>query len=118
MTPLPTFGDVRARRLERLSAALRERAFAAKASREAGAPAGPGVDDARKVVEALAGEFDWKDIAAAAVAMAREASSPQPATPETSPQRSAGPKRIDVPRPRRTYRALPAHEPRGVPSLG
>ncbi|HEY2907765.1 MAG TPA: DEAD/DEAH box helicase [Vicinamibacterales bacterium] len=119
ITPLPTFGDVRARRLERMRAALRERALAAKASREAGAPAGTGFDDARSVVEALAGEFDWKDIAAAAVAMAREASSPRAAAPETSaPRIVVSPKRIDAPRARRTYRAVPAAQPRAVQSLG
>ncbi len=101
-----------------MRAALRERALAAKASREAGGPAGSGFDDARSVVEALAGEFDVKDIAAAAVAMAREASSPQPAAPDVSVARVAGPIRIEAPRARRTYRAVPAVEPRAVQPLG
>ena len=84
-----------------MRAALRERALAAKASRETGGPATAGLDDARHVVEALAGEFELKDIAAAAVAMAREASSPQPAA-DVSTARVTGPKRIEAPRARRS----------------
>jgi len=55
---VPTVADLRARRLEATSAALRER-LAAK-----------DFDDVRVVVESLADEFDVVDIAAAAVKMA------------------------------------------------
>jgi ATP-dependent RNA helicase DeaD len=59
--PVPTVKDLRARRLEQLAAALRERLAAGD------------FDDARAVVTALADEFDVMDIAAAAVKMAQSA---------------------------------------------
>src|SRR5688572_25570740 len=59
--PVPTAKDLRARRLEQLAAALRERLAAGD------------FDDVRAVVTALAGEFDVMDIAAAAVKMAQGA---------------------------------------------
>ena len=59
--PIPTVKDLRARRLEQLAAALRERL-------EAG-----DYDDVRAVVTTLADEFDVVDIAAAAVKMAHGA---------------------------------------------
>ena len=58
---LPTVADVRARRLELTRASLRERLMAG------------GFEQARVVVETLAGEFDIVDIAAAAVQMAHSA---------------------------------------------
>jgi ATP-dependent RNA helicase DeaD len=58
---LPTVADVRARRLELTRASLRERLMAC------------GFEQARVVVETLAGEFDIVDIAAAAVQMAHSA---------------------------------------------
>ena len=59
--PVPTIKDLRARRLEQLAAALRERLIAGD------------FDDMRAVVTALADEFDVMDIAAAAVKMAHSA---------------------------------------------
>ncbi len=61
--PVPTVKDLRARRLEQLTATLRERLAAGD------------FDDVRTVVTALAGEFDVMDIAAAAVKMAQSAAS-------------------------------------------
>ena len=61
MQPVPTVKDLRARRLEQLTAALRERLAAGD------------FDDMRAVVTALADEFDVMDIAAAAVKMAHGA---------------------------------------------
>jgi len=62
---VPTVADLRARRLERTKAALRERVVAG------------GFDDVRAVVESLAEEFDVMDIAAAAVKMAQAAAGPE-----------------------------------------
>jgi ATP-dependent RNA helicase DeaD len=59
--PVPTVKDLRARRLEQLTAALRERLAAGD------------FDDVRTVVRALADDFDVMDIAAAAVKMAHGA---------------------------------------------
>jgi len=59
--PVPTTRDLRARRLEQLAAALRERLAA------------DDFDDVRAVVTTLADEFDVMDIAAAAVKMAHSA---------------------------------------------
>jgi len=59
--PVPTVKDLRARRLEQLTAALRERLTAGD------------FDDMRTVVTALADEFDVMDVAAAAVKMAHGA---------------------------------------------
>jgi ATP-dependent RNA helicase DeaD len=61
VAPLPTVADLRARRLELTRASLRERLLAGA------------FDQARVVVESLAGEFDVLDIAAAAVQMAHAA---------------------------------------------
>jgi hypothetical protein len=63
-------------------------------------------------VEALAEEFELKDIAAAALAMAHEASAPRAAAPAdaVAPRQDAQ-TRTDVQRPRRTYRAVPARQP-------
>jgi ATP-dependent RNA helicase DeaD len=58
---LPTVADLRARRLELTSAALRERLLAGA------------LDDVRVVVDTLSQEFDIVDIAAAAVKLAHEA---------------------------------------------
>jgi len=59
--PVPTVKDLRARRLELLAAALRERLAA------------DDFDDVRAVVTALADEFDVVDVAAAAIKMAQRA---------------------------------------------
>ncbi|HEV8396258.1 MAG TPA: DEAD/DEAH box helicase [Vicinamibacterales bacterium] len=59
--PVPTVKDLRARRLEQLTAALRERLAAGD------------FDEMRTVVAALADDFDVMDIAAAAVKMAHGA---------------------------------------------
>jgi ATP-dependent RNA helicase DeaD len=59
--PVPTVKDLRARRLEQLTAALRERLAAGD------------FDDMRTVVTALAADFDVMDVAAAAVKMAHTA---------------------------------------------
>ena len=82
---VPTVADLRARRLELTSAALRERLTSGD------------FDDVRVVVESLSDEFDVVDIAAAAVKMAhlamvgdgedKEIASPPP------PERAAGPGR-------------------------
>jgi ATP-dependent RNA helicase DeaD len=61
--PVPTVKDLRARRLEQLTAALRERLAA------------DDFDEMRTVVTALADDFDVVDIAAAAVKMAHTAAS-------------------------------------------
>jgi ATP-dependent RNA helicase DeaD len=58
VAPVPTVSDLRARRLELTSAALRERLTAGD------------FDDVRVVVESLSNDFDVVDIAAAAVKMA------------------------------------------------
>ena len=60
--PVPTVKDLRARRLEQLTASLRERLAAGD------------FDEMRTVVTALADQFDVMDIAAAAVKMAHGAS--------------------------------------------
>ena len=62
---VPTVADLRARRLERTKAELRERVVAG------------GFDDVRAVVESLAEEFDVMDVAAAAVKMAQTAAGAQ-----------------------------------------
>jgi ATP-dependent RNA helicase DeaD len=67
---LPTVADLRARRLERTQASLREALLLG------------GDDGARAVVEALATEFELFEIATAAVRLIREASEPDP--PRTS----------------------------------
>ena len=59
--PVPTVKDLRARRLEQLTAALRERLTAGD------------FEDMRAVVTSLADEFDVMDVAAAAVKMAHSA---------------------------------------------
>ena len=59
--PIPTVKDLRARRLEQLTASLRERLAAND------------FDEVRTVVTTLADEFDVMDIAAAAVKMAQSA---------------------------------------------
>jgi ATP-dependent RNA helicase DeaD len=86
---VPTVADLRARRLEATSTALRQRLTKGD------------FDDVRVVVESLSGEFDVVDIAAAAVKMAhlatagdsdeQEIASPQPPPQRTSQGRdSAG----------------------------
>jgi ATP-dependent RNA helicase DeaD len=71
--PVPTVRDLHARRLEQLTAALRDRLAAGD------------FDDMRTVVTALADEFDVMDIAAAAVKMAHAA-----AGGDESPEEVAG----------------------------
>ena len=61
MQSVPTVADLRSRRLELLQATLREKLLAGDS------------DDVRVVVEALSGEFDVMQIAAAAVKMAMQA---------------------------------------------
>jgi ATP-dependent RNA helicase DeaD len=82
--PVPTAKDLRARRLEQLAAALRERLAAGD------------FDDVRAVVTALAAEFDVMDIAAAAVKMAQGAAGgddeEQEITPPGSSDRPATPR--------------------------
>ncbi len=80
--PVPTVKDLRARRLEQLAAALRERLAAGD------------LDDVRAVVTALADEFDVMDIAAAAVKMAQGAAGSGDGREEeiaAPPQRPASP---------------------------
>ena len=80
--PVPTVKDLRARRLEQLAAALRERLAAGD------------LDDVRAVVTALADEFDVMDIAAAAVKMAQGAAGGGDGREEeiaAPPQRPASP---------------------------
>jgi ATP-dependent RNA helicase DeaD len=60
---IPSVADLRARRLQQMSAALRERLLAG------------GLDEARAVVEALAAEFPTADVAAAAVQLLHAAAS-------------------------------------------
>jgi len=83
--PVPTVADLRTKRLELTRASLRERLLQGN------------LDESRAVVQALAGEFDVVDVAAAAVALAhaatagdgddREMDLPSPPRPE-----SAGPR--------------------------
>jgi ATP-dependent RNA helicase DeaD len=69
---VPTAHDIKSHRLDLTKGALREVLAAAAAARQAG-EAGE-LDGFRTVVEALAGEFDPMDVAAAAVKLAHEAS--------------------------------------------
>ncbi len=75
--PVPTAKDLRARRLEQLAAALRERLAAGD------------FDDVRAVVSALAAEFDVMDIAAAAVKMAQGAAGGDDEEQEITPPGSS-----------------------------
>ncbi|MGH9308318.1 MAG: DEAD/DEAH box helicase, partial [Vicinamibacterales bacterium] len=83
VAPIPTVADLRARRLEITRASLRERLLAGN------------LDQTRVIVEALAGEFDIVDIAAAAVHLAHAATAgeredrdiPAPAAPAAPPER-------------------------------
>ncbi len=74
---VPTAKDLRARRLEQLAAALRERLAAGD------------FDDVRAVVTALAAEFDVMDIAAAAVKMAQGAAGGDDEEQEITPPGSS-----------------------------
>ena len=65
MTPVPSVGDLRARRLDATREALRERLLAGTS------------DELRSVVDALAQEFDVRDVAAVAIAMVEEARAPR-----------------------------------------
>jgi ATP-dependent RNA helicase DeaD len=82
---VPTVADLRARRLERTKAVLRERIVAG------------GLDDVRGVVESLAEEFDVLDVAAAAVKMAQAAAGSEgeeregPAFPAPAPEKTFRP---------------------------
>jgi ATP-dependent RNA helicase DeaD len=78
---LPSAADLRVRRLDATREALRERL------------AGGGLDDFRAVVDALAPEFDVRDIAAAAVRMAHEGST----APARQTQSVAVPARTPAP---------------------
>jgi ATP-dependent RNA helicase DeaD len=62
LATVPTVADLRARRLEVTKASIRERLVAGD------------FDDVRVVVESLAGEFDLRDVAAAAVKIAHQMS--------------------------------------------
>jgi ATP-dependent RNA helicase DeaD len=81
--PSPT--DLHARRLDRTRETLREKLLAR------------GFDDVRGVVEALAGEFDVMDIAAAAVKMVHGATAAPPASDKPAP--AAPPEAKRSPRP-------------------
>jgi ATP-dependent RNA helicase DeaD len=110
----PTVGDLRGRRLDRMRTALRERVVAARTDRERGRSEMPGAEDVRRMVDSLTGEFDLKEIAAAAVAMAHDAGSRQAVAPpdvHVHAGHASGPKRVEVKRPPKTYRAL---EPRAA----
>jgi len=105
---LPTAADLRVRRLDATREALRERL------------AGGGLDDFRAVVDALAPEFDVRDIAAAAVKMAHEgpaATAPAPRAERVEtparPERLEGRERRERPeRPERSERPeRPARRP-------
>ena len=77
---VPTVGDLHVRRLDATREALRERLLARR------------FDDVRPIVDALAQEFDMADIAAAAIRMAHDASTPSPLPeprPAAAPARSA-----------------------------
>jgi ATP-dependent RNA helicase DeaD len=69
---VPTAHDIKSHRLDLTKGALREVLAAAAEAREAGESGE--LDGFRTVVEALAGEFDPMDVAAAAVKLAHEAS--------------------------------------------
>jgi ATP-dependent RNA helicase DeaD len=94
---VPTVADLRSRRLELLQAALRERLVAGD------------FEDARVVVESLAGEFDVVQIAAAAVKTAldaRDAAEQEPLqqSPEARPKRERPDRAGERPRPERGER--------------
>ena len=95
---VPTVADLRARRLERTRAAVRERILAGD------------LDDVRVVVESLAGEFDVMDVAAAAVKMAHAATGSEGGDEEEIPEpprptfRPTGPKRPFRPGGRKPFR--------------
>jgi ATP-dependent RNA helicase DeaD len=91
---LPTMADLRAKRLEATRVKLRERLLAG------------GLEEMRAVVEALAGEFDVLDVAAAAVKLVHDAAEPATplppvvdAQPERAPARAAHPRRDAPARP-------------------
>jgi ATP-dependent RNA helicase DeaD len=65
VTPVPSVGDLRARRLDATREALRARLLAGTS------------DELRSVVDALAQEFDVRDVAAVAIAMVEEARAPR-----------------------------------------
>jgi len=81
---VPTAADLRLKRLDTTRAALRSRLIDARDAREANAHH---LDEVRVVVDALAQEFDVKDIAAAAVRMAHDVSarSATPSSPGSIP---------------------------------
>ena len=86
IAPLPTVADLRARRQEVIRAGLRETILAGN------------LDTHRRIVEALAEEFDVMDVAAAAVKRAdTQADTPEeqdiPAAPVVRPDRPAAPER-------------------------
>jgi ATP-dependent RNA helicase DeaD len=97
---VPTVVDLRAKRLDMTRAALREHLLAG------------GLDDVRVVVEALAGEFDVVDIAAAAVKLAHTAGGGADSERDISeaPAPRFEPPRLDGGGPR--LRRRPADEPR------
>jgi ATP-dependent RNA helicase DeaD len=70
VTPVPSVGDLRARRLDTTREALRERLLAGTS------------DELRSVVDALAQEFNVRDVAAVAIAMVEEARAPRARRPE------------------------------------
>ncbi len=95
---VPTAADLKARRLERLKATLRERVVAG------------GFDDVRGVVESLSEEFDVMDVAAAAVKMAQTAADPESDEPDIPsfaappPEKKPFRPRKSGPRPRPKWR--------------
>ncbi len=113
LMPVPTVADLRARQLDRTRVLLRERLVASAVSGESiGPPQDSALDELRVVVDDLAQEFDARDIAAVAVAMAHEAGALGQARPAASvspgeevrrPGRvdPAPAERIPAPRPRR-----------------
>ncbi|MHA6628465.1 DEAD/DEAH box helicase [Pseudonocardia sichuanensis] len=69
--PVPTAADLRAARLARTAAVLRERLVADLRDEEPGSPAD--ADGVRAMLDVLAAEFDGVDVAAAAVRLLQEA---------------------------------------------
>jgi ATP-dependent RNA helicase DeaD len=114
---VPTPHDVKAMRLDLTKGALREALLAAQAERGDGGD-GDSLDSFRTVVEALAGEYDLMDVAAAAVRLAHEASAGDAAHEDDLHIPSFDPntrKPTKSPHGRREYGDAPRFDRGGVP---
>src|SRR4051812_41446538 len=101
IAPIPTVADLRARRLELTRASLRERLLAGD------------LEQTRVVVESLAAEFDVFDVAAAAVDLARLASTRDVEEAEIPQPAPGGAARADSRRPLQPSRGRVGGDKRG-----